>query len=127
MTCVQEFAASQTPSWFSALPTDVQQDLLAEDETTSSSGAPCVSDATGTAVLGSQVSGSLSGLGGFAVPTTAGPNTGDYSSSSIVTAKTTGAGSIGSTGAGAAMVTLPTGIVGAGLAGVLGLAGIMAL
>ncbi|KAF1817068.1 hypothetical protein P152DRAFT_7313 [Eremomyces bilateralis CBS 781.70] len=116
-----EFAAGSTPSWFAALPTDVQTYLLGPDAEASSS------IATGPIP-------SISGDGVLSIQTTkVPPTTGDGSGASNGTTSRTSRPSSRSTpvpttapeSTGGAAI--PTGVVGVGAAAALGLLGVLAL
>ncbi|EME89760.1 uncharacterized protein MYCFIDRAFT_210177 [Pseudocercospora fijiensis CIRAD86] len=112
-----EFAAGQTPSWFTALPSDVQTYLVPAivDATavTSASGAPhpsanSTSGNTTSIILTTRVTSSSS------------------SSSSETGASATGSSSDSSSSSSEAGA-MPTAVLGAGLAGAVGIVGLLAL
>ncbi|KAF2233580.1 hypothetical protein EV356DRAFT_567840 [Viridothelium virens] len=148
-----EFAGGQTPSWFTALPTDIQTYLVPAATPASvasaaaTSGAGSISSALGSLTsaasslissANSSISAAASNLTATAANITA-TATGRNSSSLITsTSSTLGstASSGGSTGASSAAAgsssssagaALPTAVIGGGLAGALGLIGMLAL
>ncbi|KAI9656791.1 MAG: hypothetical protein M1821_003430 [Bathelium mastoideum] len=143
-----EFAGGQTPSWFSALPSDVQTYLVpvattAAASITSAESSIIASASSFISSANSSLSAVASNLTASAANSTATSAAGN-SSSSLTTTSSSGAsstlgGSTGSLGSGGASSTgagsstssagaaLPTAIIGGGLAGALGLLGVLAL
>jgi hypothetical protein len=127
-TLIEQAFATGTPAWFSSLPSDVQQYLITA-EAGKASGAPASASAT--------PSGSGSGV---APPLTTGSGngtastTGKYSNStttktgsSTKTATGSGSESSGSSSSSSAGASMPTAIIGGGIAGFAGLLAMLAL
>ena len=116
------FSAGQTPAWFSALPTDVQNYLL-------------YSEVTPTATpVGNSISSVQASIGATLSPSL-NTTTVSYVHSASLKATTTTAGGVagsasGTSGAHASSTggaSYPSAVVGAGVAGALGLLGMLAL
>jgi hypothetical protein len=110
------FAAGETPAWFSALPTDVQSYLLYSEVTPTATPLGNSTSATFSPSLNTTVISSVH--------------------SASLTATTTGAGSAAGSASGSASsahasstggASYPSAVVGAGVAGALGLLGMLAL
>ncbi|KAK3068024.1 hypothetical protein LTR53_014726 [Teratosphaeriaceae sp. CCFEE 6253] len=143
-----QFAAGQTPTWFSALPSDIKTYLvpLATNPAALSSAAGNVTGAANaTGILG----GNGTAIGGVAQSSSAALNSsassvvavGSSSSAAAGMASMTASGAATSASASAASATgasgssstasaagaIPTAVVGMGLAGVVGFVGLLAL
>ncbi|KAK4543675.1 hypothetical protein LTR36_005320 [Oleoguttula mirabilis] len=145
-----EFAAGQTPTWFTALPSDIQTYLVpvatnsaalssAVANITAAANATIIATATGIAGNASAVSGAQSGILASASAanssvisraslgtSTAGSSATSTGSGSSSTSGSSGSSS-GSSSSSSAGASMPTAIIGAGLAGVLGVVGLFAL
>jgi hypothetical protein len=115
-----EFATG-TPTWFTKLPTDVQSYFI----TAAGSAVPTTLAITGTG--GSLYSSNSTTTGKFLnstiTSTAAATSSGAATSGASGTAASTGASSSSSTGG----ASLPTQVIGAGIAGALGVFGMLAL
>ncbi|KAF4556955.1 Hypothetical protein D9617_1g088370 [Elsinoe fawcettii] len=125
-----QFAAGQTPSWFTALPTDIQSFLIggaAETGTPASNSATATGNSTAavTSAAGnasasvSQISGSVSSR----VSSITGAIASGASSRASGASGSAASGTAGSSG----MAAKPTGIIGGAMLGAAGIIGLLAL
>ncbi|KAK5123064.1 hypothetical protein LTR85_003260 [Meristemomyces frigidus] len=137
-----EFAAGNTPTWFTALPSDIQTYLVPAATTaaniTSANATTILGTATGIAANSSAVSGAQSGILASAsahnssvisrasLGTSTASSSGSSSSSTGSSSGSSGSSS-GSSSSSSAGASMPTAIIGAGLAGALGVVGLFAL
>ena len=109
-----EFAAGSTPAWFKSLPANLQSALTA-----TASAGNATTGATTTTSTGK-------GTTAVVVKTTGGKTTGSAASSaSSASASASSAAASSSSSSGGA--SMPTAVVGAGLAGAMGIFGLLAL
>lgn len=119
------FAAGSTPGWYENLPTSVQTDLVPSRNSTLPSGTGVIVNSNSSSLVVTKSSTTITKPATPKAPTTTGGGSGDGS----------GGGSGGGSGSdnGSASSSsfsdfaVPTAVVGAGLAGVVGLVGLFAL
>jgi len=138
-----------TPSWFAALPTAVQTYLIGPSTTANASGiaanatAAGVANATATGIYNSTtgLNGTVPGNGSAVLTTIRTTNSAGMTVAIVSTVRATGASASGAAATGASVVTsavgasatsragaaIPTAVMGAGLAGIVGLVGMLAL
>jgi len=143
-----------TPSWFAALPTAVQTYLIGPSTTANVSGiaanatAAGVANATATGIYNSTtgLNGTVPGNGSAVLTTIRTTNSAGMTVAIVNTVRATGASASGAAASGAAATgasvassavgasatsragaAIPTAVMGAGLAGIVGLVGMLAL
>jgi len=111
-----EFASSATPTWFSKLSPDVQSYFLAQGAATTTAG-PIATGVSG---------GNTTSIGPYSnttITTSSGAATTAAATTLLAAGTTTGTSTSSSTGG----ASMPTQVVGAGLAGAIGLIGMLVL
>jgi hypothetical protein len=119
-----EFVAGSVPAWFKGLPSAVQTYIVGGGlNSVAPSGAANATGKGNSTATHSKTTGKATGIGGH--HTVNGPTGAHHSSGNGPTHSAGGAGASSSSSTGGA--ALPTAIVGAGLAGAVGLVGLFAL
>ncbi|KAF7189649.1 hypothetical protein HII31_08969 [Pseudocercospora fuligena] len=119
-----EFAAGQTPSWFTALPSDVQTYLVPAGAVATAN-ATAITSASGAPYPSANSTSGNSTTSRSRTLTTSASLTSTSGSSSETGASGTGSSSESSSSSEAG--AMPTAIIGAGLAGAVGIVGLLAL
>ncbi|KAF2223124.1 hypothetical protein BDZ85DRAFT_282158 [Elsinoe ampelina] len=126
-----EFAAGQTPSWFTALPTDIQSFLIggaAETGTPASNSATATGNSTSSATgAAGNASASVTEISGSISSRISSATGAIGSAASSGASRASSAASAGSTAGSSGMAAKPTGVIGGAMLGAAGIIGLLAL
>ncbi|KAG8625800.1 hypothetical protein KVT40_006201 [Elsinoe batatas] len=119
-----QFAAGQTPSWFTALPTNIQSFLIggaAETGTPASNSATATGNSSSSATgVAGNASASVTEISGSVSSIIGGPTSAIRSGAPAASSRSSSAGSSG-------MAAKPTGVIGGAMLGAAGIIGLLAL